>query len=275
VWWHELVYVGGFYALYTGTRNLFGSAAVGATHAFHNAQRVIHLEEWLGIFHESTVQGWFLGAPWFIRLVDDFYGTFHFVVTLTVLVVAFRRWPSAYRFWRNTLAFTTALALVGFSLFPLMPPRLLCDCAYGAGPGVSYGFVDTLDRFGGLWSFDSPTMKSISNQYAAMPSLHMAWALWCAAVLVPRLRHRWSKGLAMAYPAVTLLAIIITANHYLLDAVAGAVTLAAGYGLARLCERAFPRFARPPLVEVTTLMERSDAEGCLTSGQSDGLRLPQ
>ena len=275
MWWHELVYVGGFYALYTGTRNLFGSAAVGATHAFHNAQRVIHLEEWLGIFHESTVQGWFLGAPWFIRLVDDFYGTFHFVVTLTVLVVAFRRWPSAYRFWRNTLAFTTALALVGFSLFPLMPPRLLCDCAYGAGPGVSYGFVDTLDRFGGLWSFDSPTMKSISNQYAAMPSLHMAWALWCAAVLVPRLRHRWSKGLAMAYPAVTLFAIIITANHYLLDAVAGAVTLAAGYGLARLCERAFPRFARPPLVEVTTLNERSDAEGCLTSGQSDGLRLPQ
>ena len=74
-------------------RNLFGSASVGATHALHNAQRVIRVEQALGIFHEATVQGWFLGAPWFVRLLDDFYGTFHFVVTLAVLVVAFRWWP--------------------------------------------------------------------------------------------------------------------------------------------------------------------------------------
>ena len=244
VWWHELAYVGGFYLLYSATRNLFGSASGGATHALHNAQRVIRVEDALGIFHEATVQGWFLGAPWFVRLLDDFYGTFHFVVTLAVLVVAFRWWPRAYRFWRNTLAFTTALALIGFSLFPLMPPRLLCDCDYGAGPGVNYGFVDTLQRFGGLWSFDSGTMKSISNQYAAMPSLHVAWALWCALVLVPHLRHRWSKALAVAYPVVTVFAVTVTANHYFLDAVGGALTLAAGYGLACLTEHLWPRFSR-------------------------------
>ncbi|HEX7442530.1 MAG TPA: phosphatase PAP2 family protein [Acidimicrobiales bacterium] len=237
VWWHELGYAGLFYLLYSVTRNLFGSASGGATHALHNAQRVIRLEEWLSLFHETTVQGWVLGTPWVVRLADDFYGTFHFVVTVGVLIALYRLWPASYRLWRNTLAFTTGLALIGFSLFPLMPPRLLCDCPYGAGPGVDYGFVDTLEKFGGLWNFDSGTVKSISNQYAAMPSLHVAWALWCAFVLVPRLRRPWARALAVLYPVATLFAVVVTANHYFLDAVAGAVTLAAGYGAARLVDR--------------------------------------
>jgi len=241
-WWRELLYAGAFYLVYTGTRNLFGSAGHGReTHAFHNAERVITAERWLGIFHEQTVQSWFLAWPWFLRLWNIYYGALHFVVTIAVLIKLFRRWPAAYRLWRNTLAFTTALALIGFSLFPLMPPRLLCDCLYGHAAGSSYQFVDTVDRYGGLWSFDSGTVKSISNQYAAMPSLHVAWALWCALVLVPRLHHRWAKVLAGLYPIATLFAVIVTANHYLLDAVAGVLTLAAGYGLARwgmlMCQR--------------------------------------
>jgi hypothetical protein len=233
-WWRELLYAGAFYLVYTGTRNLFGSAGHGSeTHAFHNAERVINAERWLGVFHEQTVQSWFLAWPSFLRLWNIYYGTLHFVITIAVLIMLFRRWPTAYRLWRNTLAFTTALALIGFSLFPLMPPRLLCACLYGAGPGTNFRFVDTVERYGGLWSFDSGTMKSISNQYAAMPSLHVAWALWCALVLVPRLHHRWAKVLAGLYPVLTLFAVIVTANHYLLDAAAGSVTLAAGYGFAR------------------------------------------
>ena len=249
-WWRELLYAGAFYLVYTGTRNLFGSAGHGSeVHAFHNAEKVIRVERWLGIFHEQTVQSWFLAWPWFLRLWDIYYGTLHFVVTIAVLIVTFRVWPTAYRRWRNTLAFTTALALIGFSLFPLMPPRLLCDCLYGAGTGAKYHFVDTVDRYGGLWSYDSGTVKSISNQYAAMPSLHIAWSLWCALVLVPRLRHRGAKALAALYPVVTLFAVVVTANHYLLDAVAGVATLGAGYGLARAVERidwsSRPRFRRP------------------------------
>ena len=233
-WWRELLYAGAFYLVYTGTRNRFGSAGHGSeTHAFHNAERVIGAERWLGIFQEQTVQSWFLAWPGFLRLWNIYYGTLHFVVTIAVLITLFRRWPTAYRLWRNTLAFTTALALIGFSLFPLMPPRLLCDCLYGHIAGSTYRFVDTVDRYGGLWSFDSGTVKSISNQYAAMPSLHVAWALWCALVLVPRLHHRRAKVLAGLYPIVTLFAVIVTANHYFLDAVAGVLTLAAGYGLAR------------------------------------------
>lgn len=223
----------GFYGVYTLIRDTFGSASVGTVHALHNAERVISLERRLGLYHEQAIQHWFLAWPSLIRAFNLYYGSVHFIVPIVVLVLLFRRWPSDYRLWRNTLAATTALALVGFSLFPLMPPRLLCDCAYGAGPGFHYGFVDTLARFGGSWSFDSGAMKDVSNQYAAMPSLHVAWSLWCAAVLVPRVRHGWSKALAVIYPVVTLLAVVVTANHYLLDAVGGAATLALGYLIAR------------------------------------------
>jgi len=225
--------VGCFYAVYTAIRDQFGSASVGATHALHNAERVIRLERALGMFHEQAIQHWFLAWPGLVRATNLYYGSLHFVVPIVVLVVLFRRWPDDYRLWRNTLAATTGLALIGFSLFPLMPPRLLCDCTYGAGPGVHYGFVDTLVRYGGSWSFDSGAMKDVSNQYAAMPSLHVAWALWCSCALVPRLRPRWAKVLAALYPLVTVLAVVVTANHYLLDAVAGAATLGAGYLVGR------------------------------------------
>jgi hypothetical protein len=243
-WWKELVLVACFYGLYTLIRDEFGSASVGAVHALHNAKRVIDVEKWLGIFHEQAIQHWFLQWPSVIRLFNLYYGSLHFIVPVVVLVLLFRRWPADYRRWRNTLAATTALALIGFSLYPLMPPRLLCDCAYGAGPGVHYGFVDTLARFGGSWSFDSGAMKDVSNQYAAMPSLHIAWSLWCAAVLVPRLRHGWAKALAATYPVVTLLAVVVTANHYFLDAVGGGLTLLAGYLIARGMSG---RFSRRPL----------------------------
>jgi len=232
-WWKELLFVACFYSVYTLIRDEFGSASVGAVHALHNASRVIDLERWLGIFHEQGIQHWFLRWPWLIRLFNLYYGSLHFIVPVAVLVVLFRRWPADYRLWRNTLAATTALALVGFSLFPLMPPRLLCDCTYGAGAGYHYGFVDTLVRYGGSWSFDSGAMKDVSNQYAAMPSLHIAWSLWCSLVLVGRLRRRWAKVLAALYPVLTLLAVVITANHYFLDAAGGALTLGLGYLIAR------------------------------------------
>lgn len=234
-WWREIAYVVGFYAIYTFVRNQFGSASVGVQHAYTNAVRIIDLEKAVGLFHEATIQGWFLGAPWLLRVFNIFYGSFHFVVTAGVLVWLAARHPRAYPTWRNTILIATALALVGFSLFPLMPPRLLCDCSYGAGPQAAAAglptFVDTLAVHGGLWSFGNSTMAAISNQYAAMPSLHFGWALWCALVLVPRVRHRWSKALAIAYPVVTLLTIIVTGNHYWLDAVGGALVVGVGWFL--------------------------------------------
>jgi membrane-associated phospholipid phosphatase len=100
-----------------------------------------------------------------------------------------------------------------------MPPRLL---------PAHYGFVDTLQSYGGLWSFDSGAMQKVSNQYAAMPSLHFGWSTWCAFVLVPRVRRTWLKVLCALYPVATVFAIVVTANHYWLDAAGGALILAIG-----------------------------------------------
>jgi len=234
-WWREIAYVVGFYGVYTLVRNMFGSASVGTEHAYTNAVRVIDAEKAIGLFHEAAIQGWFLGAPWLLRALNIFYGSFHFVVTAAVLVWLAARHPRDYPTWRNTILIGTALALIGFSLFPLMPPRLLCDCAYGAGPAAANDglphFVDTLAVHGGLWSFGSSTMAAVSNQYAAMPSLHFGWSLWCALVLVPRVRHRSTRALAVAYPVLTLLTIIVTGNHYWLDAVGGAVVIGIGWML--------------------------------------------
>jgi hypothetical protein len=222
-WWREVAYVLAFYSVYTLIRN-HGVAAHSSAEAFRHARQVIAAQRLLGIYHEETIQDWFL--PWrgFISFWNVFYGTAHFVVTVAALVYLFRRMSGRYPLWRNTLACTTALALIGFAFYPLMPPRLL---------PAGYGFVDTLEVVGGLWSFDSGPVAKVSNQYAAMPSLHVAWSAWCALVLAPALTRRWNRAVLFAYPFLTLFAVVVTANHFLLDAVGGAAALGAGHALAR------------------------------------------
>ncbi len=224
-WWREVIYVLAFYGVYSYIRNQFGSASVSPSVAFHNARHVIDIERLVGLFHEETIQQVVLGFHSFIVFWNIYYGTFHFIVTAAALIWMYRSFPKRYPLWRNTLAFTTGFALIGFASFPLMPPRLL--------PG-SYGFVDTLDKFGALWSFDSGAMQKLSNQYAAMPSLHCAWALWCVLVMWPQLKSAWSKALLVAYPLATVYCIVVTANHYWLDAVGGFATLAIGFAAAKV-----------------------------------------
>lgn len=232
----EVVYIAAFYGLYTLVRNQFGSATVDSAEAYANAIRLIDVERFLGIFNEATVQSWFLDAPVFLRGVNIYYGTLHFVVPVGVLVFLALRHPRAYPLWRTTLLAATGIALVGYALYPLMPPRLLCDCPYGPGPEVNAeqlpAFVDTLAVHGGLWSFDSGAMQAVSNQYAAMPSLHFGWALWCTLALWAFLRRPWAKALAVTYPLFTLFAIVVTGNHYWLDAAGGAVVVGLGYLVA-------------------------------------------
>lgn len=221
-WWRELLTIGIFYGVYTAVRNL-GIASDSTTAAFHHAKQVIGFERALGLFQEHRIQHAFIHWHWFIEFWDVFYGSAHFIVTIVAIVMMFRRAPSRYPVWRNTLAVTVAIALLGFATYPLMPPRLI------DAHGLHYGFVDTLQKIGGLWSFDSGTMAKISNQYAAMPSLHFAWSSWCALVLVPMIRPVWGKILMGLYPLITLFCIIVTANHYWADALGGAVALTLGY----------------------------------------------
>jgi hypothetical protein len=257
-WWREVLYALAFYLVYSYIRNHFGSAAVSPDEALANARKVIDVERFLGLYHEPTIQGWFVhatgnglafgfaGARALMQLWNVLYGTLHFVVTAGALVWLYRRFGSDYPLWRNTLAFTTGLALLVYGLYPLMPPRLLPDCGtYGACLS-QYPYVDSLATIGGLWSFDSGTMQSISNQYAAMPSLHFAWASWAFLALRPRLVHRWSRVAITVYPWLTLWVIVVTANHFWLDAAGGAAVLALGYAAARAVEAGWARFGTSP-----------------------------
>jgi hypothetical protein len=227
-----MLFVLAFYMIYTSIRNSLAAGPETNAIALTNAQRVIDVEQLMGLFQEQRIQDVFLPYAHFIRFWNVFYGTLHFAVTIFAMVWTYRRYPDRYPLWRNTLAATTGVALVGFTVFPLMPPRLLDDLGLFGG-GQSYGFVDTLAQVGGLWSFDSGTMAEISNQFAAMPSLHFAWSLWCFFVLFRYLPWRWARIAIAVYPWMTLFAIIVTGNHYWLDAVGGAAALGVGYLIAR------------------------------------------
>jgi hypothetical protein len=225
-WWKELLFAGAFYLVYSVIRN---SSDAHPSEAFRHAKSLIHWERVLLLYHEQSIQQWALHFKPFIITANYFYGSLHFVVTIGTIIFLYRRHSNDYPLWRNTLAIATGLALIGFFTFPLMPPRLL---------PVGYHYVDTLAKYPTFWSFDSGGVSKISNQFAAMPSVHCCWAGWCACVLAPRLRRTWAKVLAVVYPFLTLTVIVVTANHYILDAVGGFTALALGYVTARALTRA-------------------------------------
>lgn len=231
-WWAEVGFVLAYYLIYSAIRN-HNTADAGL--AFQHARSLIEFQHRIGLYHEATIQAWALHARPLIIGANYFYGSLHFVVTIGVGIFLYRRWSDDYPFWRNTLAIATGTALIGFTFWPLMPPRLL---------PASYGFVDTLAKYPTFWSFDSGALHNISNQFAAMPSVHCCWALWCACVLVPRVRPRWGKVLAALYPVSTVVVIVITGNHYVLDAVAGFAILGFGFCVSKLVTRAG---RRPPI----------------------------
>ena len=258
-WWKEALIVVAFYLLYSWTRNRFGSNAVEPggipLHSFHNAEHVIRFERLVGLYHEVSIQELFLPYRSFIQFWNTYYGTAHFIVTLAVFALLFWKRPGVFPVWRNSLAIMTGLAIVGFALFPLMPPRLLDEPCneYGGqciesdlrGTSGTFGYVDTLAEYGGPWSFDSDTMQDISNQYAAMPSMHIGWSTWCAVAMWPLLRRRWQRAVVFLYPLATLFCIIVTANHFWIDGLGGlacfAVGTLAGWGLHRWNQRRLDR----------------------------------
>src|SRR4051812_28351925 len=227
-WWVEFPLILITYEVYEWVRGrVKGSPAAAAS----NAKQVVAIERFFGIFRESAIQHPFLANHAFIQFWDIYYGTVHFIVPVVTLIFLWRHFPDRYRRWRNTLVATVLIALVCFKFYPLLPPRLL---------PARFHFVDTAAKIGGVGVFDKGSMKDVENLYAAMPSLHIAWATRCGLALVPVVRRRWVKALLIAYPCCTFFAVVVTANHYILDGVGGWVVLAGGYVVARVWEAVDP-----------------------------------
>lgn len=217
--WFEVALVAVSYWIYSLIRNAVPEQQAAA---MNNADWVWHVEHLLGIAVERSVNHAVNGVTWLIVSMNYYYATLHFVVTVGVLVWLFRRHPGRYGATRTVIFATTGVALVGYYLFPLAPPRLM----------EGGGFVDTV-RVHGTWgSMASGNLADMSNQYAAMPSMHIGWAVWCGVTLAVLAKPVWVRVLGVLYPVTTLVVIVATANHFWLDAVGGVLCLGFGYGLA-------------------------------------------
>ncbi|MDQ1739520.1 MAG: hypothetical protein QOE53_1172 [Pseudonocardiales bacterium] len=214
-WWQEVAIIGFCYWIYGQVRNLVPEqASIAARHG----RGVQHLQDALHLNFERSLNRFVANHEPVAQAMNYYYATLHFVVTIGCLVWLFRAHPRIYRGARTVLFATSLIALAGFYLYPLAPPRLL----------PQYGYVDTVLKFHTWGSLADPNIAEHSNQYAAMPSLHMGWALWCGVVIYLCARRRWVRSLGVLYPVATLLVIVGTANHFIIDAVAGLAVLLIG-----------------------------------------------
>ncbi|BAJ28155.1 MULTISPECIES: phosphatase PAP2 family protein [Kitasatospora] len=217
----ELALIGISYWLYSLVRNAVPEqAAIAQKHATW----VWDLEHALGIAVERSINHGVNSVTWLIVGMNYYYATLHFIVTIGVLVWLYRSHPGRYAASRTVLFVTTGIALVGFYCFPLAPPRLM----------TGGGFVDTVTLHQTWGSLASGAGAHVSNQYAAMPSMHIGWSTWCGLTIFFLARRTWVRLLGLAYPVVTLSVIVSTANHFWLDAVGGLICLAVGFLAARL-----------------------------------------
>ncbi|MFF5011707.1 phosphatase PAP2 family protein [Streptomyces sp. NPDC001165] len=234
--WFEILLIAVSYWTYSLIRN---AVPEQKAQALRNADWVWHVEHRLGVAVEELVNHAVNSANWLIIGMNYYYATLHFVVTLGVLVWLYHWHPGRYAATRLALFATTGVALVGYYLFPLAPPRLM-------NGGL---FVDTVTVHHTWGSMASGDLKHMSNQYAAMPSMHIGWSLWCGLTVFALASVPWVRVLGLLYPATTLLVIVATANHFWLDAVGGVLCLAFGFTVARLWYGSLP-YALPRLVPV-------------------------
>ncbi|WP_405688400.1 phosphatase PAP2 family protein [Streptomyces sp. NBC_00057] len=217
--WFEILLIAASYWVYSLVRN---AVPEQKAEALHNADRIWSVETYMGIAVEQTVNHAVNSVTWLIVSMNYYYATLHFIVTVCVLVWLFHRHPGRYAAARLALFATTAVALLGYYLYPLAPPRLM-----NGGH-----FIDTVLVHQTWGSMASGNFKNMSNQYAAMPSIHIGWSLWCGLTIFALASAPWARILGLLYPAVTLLVIVATANHFWLDALGGMTCLAFGYAIS-------------------------------------------
>ncbi|WP_053203941.1 phosphatase PAP2 family protein [Jiangella muralis] len=243
--------------LYTLVRGLT-SDRVDA--AFRHAEDVISFEKTLGINVETDLQGLIFDHEWAIDAANGFYIYGYWPVFVLTLVWLIVRRPAAYPFYRNALLASGAFSLVIFAFYPLAPPRFL----------PWHGFVDTI-------SLEAPTYREMNsptfvNEYAAMPSLHFGWILLLGIAWVALSRVLVVRIIGATMPLLMFATIVLTGNHYVVDAIVGGGVVVAGIGVAVLIERA--KRKRAVQAAIDDAHESSSDDGGAPGGAIPSQRTP-
>jgi hypothetical protein len=216
----------GAYWLYRLVRGLTDGQVA---QAFEHARELIRIEQGLGLFVEPAVHTWARGSSLIIDGASWMYVNSHFAITtITLAFIYLRRNPSFY-FIRNMFMVAMGIALVLYAAYPTAPPRYMPE----------YGFSDSVAQFTGLTS-EGSSADALYNPFAAVPSMHVAFALMLGVPMATMARRAWVKTLWLLYPGLVTFVVVATANHWWFDAFTGALTA----GIAALAAMAFAR-ARP------------------------------
>lgn len=217
--------------VYQGSRGL----VIGDTStAFDNAAGVVEWEKSYGLFFELSIQQWALDNVELVEVLNYFYLSAHWIVTTAFFVWLWFHRRHVYPYVRNAFLAANAIALVIFMVYPVAPPRLLGG-----------GFVDTLHRVSDV-DLHGGVLSGLFNPYAAVPSMHFGYSIMIAAVAVWLIRNWPIRLLAIAYPIIVFFTIVGTANHFVIDALAGFGVVAAGFALIALWMRMRGRSIRAP-----------------------------
>jgi membrane-associated phospholipid phosphatase len=220
-----------FAAAYVGYQVVRGVINDGDGHKpFGDATRIIDLERVLHVFIEPRIQAWASNKHLLMDIADWSYLNAHDVVTIGALTFIYLRRNDSFYFVRNMLMIAMAIALVGYALYPTAPPRLMPE----------WGFTDSISQFLGTSVDDGPG-KAFMNFYAAVPSMHVCFALIIGWPMARLVRRRPAKIVWRLYPLWITFVVVATGNHYLTDVFLGAVTAGASWLLAgKLLARARP-----------------------------------
>jgi membrane-associated phospholipid phosphatase len=211
---------------YFGARGLTESDPdVAVAHALD----VVGFERALGLYREPQLQQAVLGHEVLIDALNWVYIWGHWPVIALVLVWTLRQHPRAYVVLRNALVISGAIGVVVFVLYPVAPPRL-----------AGLGLMDSVTERSHAYRVLQP--PAFVNQYAAIPSLHVGWDLLMGITIIRYARHPLVRLIGVLLPLAMVAAVVLTANHYLVDGVAGVVVALTGLALAqRLAARRTPR----------------------------------
>jgi hypothetical protein len=202
--------------------------------ALHNAVGILSFERSLNLAPELGLDRWVAAHATLGLVLSYYYVSAHFFVTFGLLAFMWWRKPRTYRPLRTQLVLINLIGLAIFWIYPVAPPRMLAND----------GFRDVIALTQAVGDFHTGALASTADQYAAMPSLHIAWAIWSAKVVWSVFGNRIARIAALIYPAATAFVVIATGNHFLLDVVAGAAVAGTGFFIEWALARWVPWYRR-------------------------------